>query len=242
MSEQTYQIQLDNFEGPLDLLLHLIDKNKIDIYDIPIASITDQYLSYLEEAQQLDLDVASEFLLMAATLINIKAKMLLPKKTILEEEEPLDPREELVARLLEYKFYKEAAKQLKENEEQAGGYVVKEIDIACLMKDFKPANPVANITLQQLLDAFEKVIIHVVEEPPTMTLEREEFDVEQLMEEIVVKLHQCEGLAFTDLFHPKESKRKIVSVFLAILELCKLDRLQFQQRDNFGHLWVFARV
>ena len=131
-----YSVHLDNFDGPLDLLLHLIDKNKVDIYDIPIASITEQYMNFIEEAQQMDLDVASEFLLLAATLINIKAKMLLPKKKIMQEEEEEDPREELIKRLLEYKFYKEAAETLQAHASFSSNHFLKEIDVATLAKDF----------------------------------------------------------------------------------------------------------
>ena len=116
MSEgKKYEIHLDNFDGPLDLLLHLIDKNKMDIYDIPIAVITEQYLQFLDEAREMDLEIASEFLLIAATLLSIKAKMLLPKRRNAEGEliEEEDPRAELVQRLVEYRFYKETAELLQ---------------------------------------------------------------------------------------------------------------------------------
>ncbi|MBO5300723.1 MAG: segregation/condensation protein A, partial [Peptococcaceae bacterium] len=138
-----YEIHLDNFDGPLDLLLHLIDKNKMDIYDIPIAVITDQYLQFLDEAREMDLEIASEFLLIAATLLSIKAKMLLPKRRnadgeVVEEE---DPRAELVQRLVEYRFYKETAELLQQKEPKEAMYMLKPQDIDKLTGALDQGNP-----------------------------------------------------------------------------------------------------
>lgn len=241
MVEQKYSVRLDNFEGPMDLLLHLIDKHKLDIYDIPIASITEQYLAFLAVAQEMDLEIASEFLLTAATLINIKVKMLLPKKIMTEAQVSEDPRDELVARLLEYKFYKEAALVLKKNAEDAGDYFLKEIDVEALSKDFPPANPVANISLAQLLQSFEKVILHIHEEPTVLTFEKEEFYVEVFMKDIIKRLKKGKGLEFTALFTAGDSKRKIITIFMALLELCKMNQVEFQQNENFGVLWIFPK-
>ena len=147
MLQNKYQIKLENFEGPLDLLLHLIEKNEIDIYDIPIAKITDQYITYIRDIEQLDLDSASEFLVLAATLLAIKAKMLLPKPIKLLEEVEKDPREELVARLLEYKKFKEAAGLLKGRENEMHKVFLRKQDEEQLVNKFDPSNPVENISI-----------------------------------------------------------------------------------------------
>lgn len=239
MTEEKYQVHLDNFDGPLDLLLHLIDKNKLDIYDIPISSITSQYMAFLAEAQEMDLEIASEFLVIAATLINIKAKMLLPKKKNIDVEEA-DPREELVNKLLEYKFFKEAALVLEDNAKQSRDYFTKEIDVQFLAKDFTPTNPVANISLNELLAAFQKVILHIKEEPPILEVSKEEFYIETFMDEIVSLLVAEKGVKFSNLFSKGDSKRKIVTIFLAVLELLKLSRISIVQKENFGELWIFS--
>ncbi len=239
MIEEKYRIHLDNFDGPLDLLLHLIDKNKLDIYDIPIAAVTEQYMAYLEEAEQMNLEIASEFLVIAATLINIKAKMLLPKKTLVAPEEP-DPRDELVARLLEYKFYKEMAAVLQENAELSSNFLTREVDIAALSKDFTPINPVANISLEQLFEAFQNILVHVREEPPVIQLEREEYDIEDMMRTLLEQLDCQHSVKFQDLFLPTDSKRKVITMFLALLELLKLNRILIKQQENFADLWIFS--
>ena len=239
--EEKYRIHLDNFDGPLDLLLHLIDKNKLDIYDIPIHSVTEQYMAFLSQAKELNLEIASEFLVIAATLINIKVKMLLPKKITAETEEE-DPREELVARLLEYKFYKEAAQLLKASAQSASGRYIREIDVDALAKNFTPTNPVANITIRQLMESFQKVLQHIKEEPPILELSREEYDIEDLMGEMLVLLNQEKALKFSALFASQTSKRRVITMFLAILELLKAQQITFVQRENFDELWLFART
>lgn len=188
-----YEIHLDNFDGPLDLLLHLIDKNKMDIYDIPIAVITEQYLVYLDEAREMDLEIASEFLLIAATLLNIKAKMLLPKRKIVEgeAEQEEDPRAELVQRLVEYRFYKETAQLLQEREQQEYTYMLKPQDIEQLTSALEPSNPLEHITMQQLLQAFAQVMEQATEpERPELTLTKEEYLVEDSMAEIQQRLQR----------------------------------------------------
>ena len=240
-----YEIHLDNFDGPLDLLLHLIDKNKMDIYDIPIAVITEQYLAYLDEAREMDLEVASEFLLTAATLLNIKAKMLLPKRKNadgeLEPEE--DPRAELVQRLVEYRFYKETAQVLQQREQYESTYMLKPHDIEQLTSALEPGNPVENITLDQLMQAFLQVMEQAeeTEEEHQLTLEKEEYLVEDSIRLIRQRLGQEKSIEFTTLFRRGDRKRKIITVFMALLELCRLGELTFQQQNNFGALWIFPK-
>lgn len=236
-----YQVHLNNFDGPMDLLLHLIDKNKMDIYDIPIAEITEQYIHFLDEAREMDLEIASEFTLTAATLLYIKAKMLLPKRKRGEEEEEEDPRAELVQRLVEYRFYKEMAHTLQEKELEEDTFMLKEQDIERLTGELEPGNPVENITIRQLFRAFREVMEQVEEETPEIEMSREEFLIEDCIEEIRTRLKEEEGLEFSALFRKKAPKRQIITIFMALLELCKLGELTFQQKNNFGSLWIFSR-
>lgn len=246
MSEgKKYEIHLDNFDGPLDLLLHLIDKNKMDIYDIPMAVITEQYLAYLEEAREMDLEIASEFLLIAATLLNIKAKMLLPKRRMAEGEEAVeeDPRAELVQRLVEYRFYKETAQVLQQREQYESTYMLKPQDIEQLTSALEPGNPLEHVTMEQLMQAFVQVMEQAedVAEEHQLTLAKEEYLVEDSMAQIRQRLCQESSIEFTTLFRRGERKRKIITVFMALLELCRLGELTFQQQNNFGALWIFPR-
>ena len=241
-----YEIHLDNFDGPLDLLLHLIDKNKMDIYDIPIAVITEQYMQFLEEAREMDLEIASEFLLIAATLLSIKAKMLLPKRRnadgeLLEEE---DPRAELVQRLVEYRFYKETAEMLQEREPKEATFMLKPQDISKLTNTLDKGNPLENVTLEQLMHAFAQVMeqLELPEEKHELVLSKEEYLVEDSIEDIRNRLRKENSIAFTTLFQRTDSKRKVITVFMALLELCRLGELSFQQQENFGPLWIFPKA
>lgn len=240
-----YEIHLDNFDGPLDLLLHLIDKNKMDIYDIPIAVITEQYLQFLDEAREMDLEIASEFLLIAATLLSIKAKMLLPKRRnadgeVVEEE---DPRAELVQRLVEYRFYKETAELLQQKEPKEAMYMLKPQDIDKLTGALDQGNPLEDVTLEQLMQAFAQVMeqLELPEEKHELVLSKEEYLVEDSMADIRNRLQQENSIAFTTLFGHHDSKRKVITVFMALLELCRLGELSFQQQENFGPLWIFPK-
>lgn len=239
-----YEIHLDNFDGPLDLLFHLIDKNKMDIYDIPIAVITEQYLAYLEEAREMDLEIASEFLLIAATLVNIKARMLLPKRKTADGEElpEDDPRAELVQRLVEYRFYKETAHMLQQREQVEPTYMLKPQDVEQLTGMLEPGNPLEHVTLEQLLQAFSQVMEQAeAETPHELTLAKEEYLVEDSIAQIRQRLQTENSIEFTTLFRCSDRKRKIITVFMALLELCRLGELTFQQQNNFGALWIFPR-
>lgn len=238
-----YEIHLDNFDGPLDLLLHLIDKNKMDIYDIPIAVITEQYIRYLQEAKEMDLEIASEFLLIAATLLDIKAKMLLPKRKTAEGE-PVpeeDPRAELVRRLVEYRFYKETAQILQQREQQESTYMLKPQDVEQLTSALEPGNPLEHVQLEQLMKAFAQVIEQTGEKIAELTLSKEEYLIEDSMLEIRRRLEQERSIEFVTLFQRGDHKRKIITIFMALLELCRLSELTFQQQHNFGALWIFPK-
>ncbi len=241
-----YEIHLDNFDGPLDLLLHLIDKNKMDIYDIPIAVITEQYLQFLDEAREMDLEIASEFLLIAATLLSIKAKMLLPKRRNADGEviEEADPRAELVQRLVEYRFYKETANLLQQKEQKEATYMLKPQDVQKLTSALDRGNPLEDVTLDQLMLAFKQVMeqLELPEEKHELVLAKEEYLVEDIMGDIRTRLKTENSITFTTLFRRTDSKRKVITVFMALLELCRLGELSFQQQENFGPLWIFPRA
>jgi segregation and condensation protein A len=243
-----YSVKIDAFEGPLDLLLHLINRLEIDIYDIPVAQITEQYLFYIKTMTELKLDVASEFLVMAATLLAIKSKMLLPKHE--EEFNELDPeltfeedpRDELVERLIEYRKYKEAAHDLKSMEEERGLMFTKPpSDLADFAKDNLPEKSELNITLYDMLAAFQKLLRRKKLQRPLATkITRQEVSIETRMTEIMDELRLVRGKRnFNDLF-PYPAKEHIVVTFLAVLELIKRKEIDVEQDENFGDIFVHA--
>lgn len=238
----SYQISLEVFEGPLDLLLHLIHKQKLDIYDIPIAQITQQYLDYMETMQQLDIEIASEFVVMAATLLSIKAKMLLPRKKEYietEEDEPEDPRIELVERLAEYEKFKKLANLLKEMGFAQSSIYFRPRDQLLLEKALKQVNPLENVTLADLQKALEKVLAKAskVEEPHEIV--KAEFTINDKIEEINQLLEKKPGgMIFQNLFSAGASRLEIVMTFLALLELIKLQKVKVQQSHSFGPILI----
>jgi segregation and condensation protein A len=236
-----YQVKLDNFEGPLDLLLFLIQENEIDIYDIPIALITQQYLDYLELMKLLDLEVGGEYLLMAATLLRIKAKMLLPRHRTDEETEEGDPREELVQRLLEYRQYKEAAFLLGAQEEQQHDVFYRpsperqDGDLAG-PEDLQ-AGMAMELSLWDLLRAFKMVLDRAGDEFER-TIEREAVSIEERMDDILYQLQERKGLFFRELFTEYASRMLMVVTFLALLELIRQRKVHIEQTDILGDIWV----
>jgi segregation and condensation protein A len=236
-----YQVKLDNFEGPLDLLLFLIQENEIDIYDIPISLITGQFLEYLDLMKMLDLEVGSEYLLMAATLLRIKAKMLLPRRLPDEESEEGDPREELVQRLLEYRQYKEAAFLLGEQEEKGHNVFFRETKGAFEDDPDRPEDIQMNLNLQinlwDLLRAFKGVLDRAGEEFER-SIERETVSIEERMTEILFELQSKSGIFFRDLFHGEAPRFMMVVTFLALLELIRQRRIGVEQPELLGDIWV----
>jgi segregation and condensation protein A len=235
-------IKLDIFEGPLDLLLHLIKNAEVDIYDIPIAEITDQYIAYLKAMEELDLEVASEFLVMAATLIEIKSKMLLPRKKNTDDENSADedPRKELVEKLVEYKKYKEFAQILKEIESGNIMYFKQpEIidDIENKEVFFK------NITVENLMIAFKKVIDAYENRYTTgkeipQNISFDEYRIEDKMESIKRLILKNKRLSFSQFFNTARSKIEIIVTFLAMLELIKLKLIRAVQYRNFEDITI----
>ncbi|WP_027417255.1 segregation and condensation protein A [Aneurinibacillus terranovensis] len=237
----TVDIKLDMFEGPLDLLLHLLERSEVDIYDIPIADITDQYMRHIYVMQELQLDIASEFLVMAATLLAIKSKMLLPQRLetsddyLLDmEEEPEDPREELVQRLLEYRKYKILADTLREIESvQRQIYTKSAEDLSGFLKS-EDENPVANVTLYDLVEALQKTLKRVKKAEQKAMVRRDEISLTERMNDIETMLSISGGrLYFTDLFADHHSKTEVVTTFLAILELMKKRTIWCEQDGLF---------
>lgn len=240
-----YQIKLEMFEGPFDLLFHLIDKNEVDIYDIPIAEITDQYLDYVAQMQLLDLEVTSEFLVLAATLLSIKSRMLLPKppKPEDDEEAGLDPRDELVERLLEYRKFKQVAEYLQDRERVHGRVYTRENDTDLLAELFSEEDPLAGVNLGDLLTALREVLIRVEVETVPPELPREEYNIRDKMREIARRLiFYPNGLAFSQLFVGKNLNRvEVVVTFLALLELIKQKKATVHQSRLFAEITVFSR-
>lgn len=235
-TELPYQIRVENFEGPLDLLLHLIKKNEINIYDIPIAVITRQYLEYLEALEELNLNVAGDFLVMAATLLQIKSKMLLPvDEMVHDEEEGPDPREELVRRLLEYKAFKEAARQLDEQEKvwRETFWRERESSVEGVEEDL----PLENVSLFDLVDALKEVL----ERNPSSRLIEivpDNLTVRERMNVILERLEGKESVSFATLFDGSGHRMMVVVTFLALLELMRLRIVRVFQTETFGPILV----
>jgi segregation and condensation protein A len=237
--EIPYHVRLEQFEGPLDLLLHLIRKNKINIYDIPIALIAQQYLDYLSLMKSLNLAVAGEFLVMAATLVQIKARMLLPvEEQALEEDEGPDPREELVRRLLEYKQYKEAAGDLDSLDRQwrvRYGRTPEPVSVPS-PEDWS----MDDVTLFDLVDALHGVLQRLPDRT-LLEIDPENLTVKDRMNAILDVLEGKESVTFLSLFEGQVSKLVIIVTFLALLELTRLRMIRLFQPETFGSI-LLARA
>ncbi|OGX01277.1 MAG: hypothetical protein A3I73_02740 [Omnitrophica bacterium RIFCSPLOWO2_02_FULL_45_16] len=233
----TYKVKLEVFEGPLDLLLYLIKKEELNITDIPIAKITDQYLEYLELMQLLDLDIAGEFLVMAATLMHIKSQMLLPPGQANQEEAEEDPRAELVRRLLEYKKFKEAASQLAQMESQQKRLFSR---VGALQPEGSAISKetLVEASLFDLITAFTKVLKDI---PKNVFLEvvKDEFTVSQKMHDILHMMVEKQSIFFLDLFKATKYKTEMITIFLALLELIRLKAVVIKQALLFGDIEVF---
>ena len=233
--EEIYSIKIPVFEGPLDLLLHLIRENKLDIYDIPIALITSQYLEYIQMMKELNLDIAGEFLVMAATLIHIKSRMLLPPDEEVPAEEVEDPRRELVQRLLEYQAFKEAAITLKQRETEW----IRIFQRKPLSDEDEEGIYLSDLNLFDLLDAFKKILETAPPEAGTIT--REILTVKDKIHFIMDTLEGQEAVRFEDLFKDGVTKNQLIVTFIALLELIRLGLLRAYQERDFGNIWVIRQ-
>lgn len=233
---ETYNIKLNAFEGPMDLLLHLIDKHKINIYDIPISDLTKQYLEYLDKMKAFNIEISSEFLIMAATLLQIKARMLLPKPVV-EEEKEEDPRLELVRRIIEYRRFKEVTQILS--------------NMIGVEEQFCARNPTAipdeylppeNIPLDVLITAF-KTVLQVKEDIsiPEVIVTREEYNIEDKMKEVLAVLKKFDSeVLFLDVFK-SASRTELIITFLAILELIRNNKIRVNQKHNFADIYIVLK-
>lgn len=239
-------VKLEVFEGPLDLLLHLIEKNKVNIYDIPIALITDQYLEYIEAMESKDMDVMSEFLVMAATLVNIKSRMLLPKE-VLEEEEEEDPRKELVERLLEYKMYKYISYELKDKQVDASKVIYKKPTIPEEVADYREevdlGSLLSDLTLHKLQTVFNSVMKKQVDKIDPIRsrfgkIEKEEVNQEEKMLYVQAYAKAHKEFSFRALLEEQCSKMELIVTFLCILELMKMGKLKIVQEAIFDDIYI----
>ena len=245
-------VKLQAFEGPLDLLLHLIDKNKVDIYDIPIVEITDQYMEYVRAMDNSDLDVMSEFLLMATTLLDIKSRMLLPREEKEEEDvEEEDPRAELVQQLLEYKMYKTISYELRDRQMDASLVFYKEPTIPEeVLKYEQPVDLeelMGDLTLNKLNDIFNQVLKRQDNrrDPIRSTfgkIKKEEVSLEQKMEWTIAFAKAHNTFSFRNLLEAAHSKTEVIVTFLCILEMMKAGQINIAQEDTFADILIESKI
>ena len=232
----TYRITLPAFDGPMELLLHLIKEHEVDIYDIPIAVITKEYLSVLELMQSLDLEVAGDFLVMAATLMQIKSRMLLPNEPTADGEEPEDPRAELVRRLLEYKQFKDAADRLGDMEKERGRIYPRNVPDE--WKEAGEEEHLVEVTLFGLLNAFKDVLIHAQQDFSTELI-RPEITVTQKINDLMDMLQEQREIQFRPLLYSLKTKLEKIVTFLALLELVRLKLVKAYQAGPFEEIRLF---
>ena len=228
----SYEVHLEVFEGPLDLLLFLIKKNDLDIYNIPISRITAEYLSYLEIMKDLNLDLAGEFLVLASTLMGIKARSLLPSVEVEAAEGP-DPRDELVAKLLEYQKFKEAAKFLEERATQFEGVYYRGTP------HFEDSEKSISIGLFDLLGALNEVMARA--EDSHREVLGEEFPIEEKITKILRILSGRTAVSWEEIFAGERKRLGILSCFLALLELVKLQKVSIRQENNFSQIMIYKK-
>lgn len=240
-----YRIVLESFEGPMDLLLHLIDQAEIDIYDIPINQITEQYLDYIKKMELIDLEITSEFLLMAASLLEIKSKMLLPRETKVNNEgngdEEIDPRMELVKRLLEYKKYKGASQELQTYRTSQNKIYYKPKEDLTI---FQQEEEFEEMDLAKLVKALEDLLKesgNIELSMDVSEIQREEYTLNESMEMIKFRLEKEENIEFTNLFDLDSNRREIVTIFLSILELIRKKHISIYQEESFAEIIIRKR-
>jgi segregation and condensation protein A len=235
-----YPVRLDFFEGPLDLLLHLIKKNEVNVYDIPISLVTKQYLEYLDLMQELNLDVAGEFLVMAATLIHVKSRMLLPRPDPSQEDPLEDPRDALIRRLLEHQKFKAAAELLHERETIRSAQWSRPDGAIQDLTD-NPPEPELEVDLFSLLTAFRGVLERA-KQRATVPLPAEQIPIELRIEQLLGRLSETEACGFEDLFADVETRAGLIVTFLALLEMIRLKLIRVFQGATFGPIRVYKRA
>jgi segregation and condensation protein A len=241
--ELTYTIRIDAFEGPFDLLLFFIERDELDIYDIPIAKITDDFLNYVHTLENLNIDMASEFILVAASLMRIKAKMLIPRKEVDEEGNEIDPREELIQRLVEYKAYKEATNELREKEEARSlsfprGNVT--VELKALAEEALADAELESLSLYKLLQAFKRVMLRFEEAKanPVHTIIQYGYTVQEEQSRVIDKLVLKPRLDFNDIFDECEGKIHAIVTFLALLEMINSQVVRILAGEGVNNFWL----
>ncbi|WP_025641171.1 segregation and condensation protein A [Schnuerera ultunensis] len=240
-----YKIVLETFEGPMDLLLHLIDKAQIDIYDIPINEITEQYLDYIARMEELDLEITSDFLLMAATLLEIKSKLLLPQKNNKDEDEQLkmddvDPRLELVKKLVEYKKYKLASTKFRNLEKvQNKVYYKPQEDLSYFINE---EEDLEQMDLKELVKAFNNILEKRTKTQTSLKIneiQKEEYTLDECIEKIKDSLKEKKSVKFSTLIGENPNRKEIVVTFLSLLELIRTKYIRIYQEDNFSDIIIY---
>ena len=243
-------VKLEVFEGPLDLLLHLIEKNKVDIYDIPIVEITEQYLDYIRKMETQDMNVMSEFLVMAATLIDIKCRMLLPREGD-EEGEEEDPRAELVQKLLEYKLYKYMSFELRDRQVDAARNLYREQklppEVAAYRHPVDYKELIGDMTLSRLHEIFKSIIRRQENKIDPMRskfgdIEKEEVSLEDKMSSVEAYIQEHKSFGFRKLLEKQSSKMEVIVTFLIILELMKTGKIAISQESIFDEIQITSRA
>ena len=244
------QVKLEAFEGPLDLLLHLIEKNKVDIYDIPIVEITEQYLDYIKQMETEDMNVMSEFLVMAATLLDIKCRMLLPKE-VNEEGEEEDPRAELVQKLLEYKMCKYMSLELRDRQVDAARNLYREQLLPEEVAAYKPPvnyeQLLGDITLSRLHEIFKSVVRKQEDKIDPIRsqygkIEKEEIDMDLKTLYVEAYAREHKSFSFRKLLEKQKSKAEVIVTFLIILELMKTGKISIEQENIFDDIMITSKV
>jgi segregation and condensation protein A len=237
---EAYPVHLDNFDGPLDLLLHLIKRNELNIYDIPITLITKQYLDYIDLMQEMNLDIAGEFLVMAATLIHVKSRMLLPRPDPTQDDPEEDPREALVRRLLEHQKFKAAAELLHERETLRSAQWTRPDGPIAEIAGEAP-EPEVEVDLFSLISAF-RAVVERAKQRPKVYLPSEQIPIEDRIEQLMARLSETEALGFEDLFADVESRAGMIVTFLAMLEMIRLKLVRVFQSGVIGPIRVYKRA
>src|SRR6187401_441294 len=235
-----YPVRLEMFEGPLDLLLHLIKKNEVNIYDIPIALVTQQYLEYLDLMSELNLDVVGEFLVMAATLIHIKSRTLLPRPDPAQDDPEEDPREALVRRLMEHQRFKAAAELLHEKEIQRSAQWGRPDGRVAEVVGEAP-EPEVEVDLFSLMAAFRQVLERARQRPRVL-LPPEQMSIEDRIEQLLARLSETDACGFEELFADVQTRGGMIVTFLALLEMIRLKLVRVYQQANFGAIRVYKRA
>lgn len=243
MNANTYEIKLPQFEGPFDLLLFFIERDELDIYDIPIKKITDDFLAYIHQAEAMNIELASEFILVAATLMRIKAKMLLPRKELDEQGNEIDPRQELVQKLLEYKQFKEVVDEMQRMEEERMKLFVRgniQRDLIQLSEVSGNDAELHSLTLFKLFNAFSSVLKRMEEQKnkPTHTVIKYPYTIEETKERLLTTLSKESYSSFESVFSHCENRIHAIFNFLSLLELIQLNRIELKLGEGVNNFWL----